>query len=71
MKEEYPDYIWNINERKVEFESTEAIEVTIETHDPELITRDKKVRLYLISIVYLTTSHLCFKDFPFGCGSSE
>ena len=53
MEEKYPGYIWNINEREVEFEPTESMEVTIETHDPELTTRDKKVRLYLISIVYL------------------
>ena len=53
MRKEYPDYVWKINERQVEFEPADAMEVIIQTPDPELFTREKKVRQHLVSIVHI------------------
>ena len=43
MKEKYPGYVWEIHEREVEFEPTEAMEAIIQSPDPELVIRKKKV----------------------------
>lgn len=43
MEEKYPGYVWDIDEREVEFEPAEAMEVIIQTPDPELVIRKTKV----------------------------
>ena len=43
MEDKYPGYVWDIDEREVEFEPTEAMEVVIQTPEPELIIRKAKV----------------------------
>jgi len=43
MEEKYPGYVWDIDEREVEFEPTEATEVIIQSPDPELLIRKEKV----------------------------
>ena len=50
MEEKYPGYVWDIDEREVEFEPTEAMEIILQTHDPELVIRKGKVSKVNMSI---------------------